>query len=86
MKPHHLGRAEAGHPDASTVMAVEVKAVEGGQQPQIDAGDPDQYCVLETLGQVWVGCVPCAVPVLHCRESSDGDNMSESEIEQEMGH
>lgn len=69
MQSHHLGGAEAGHSNASAVMAVEVKAVERGQQPQIDTGDPHQYCVLETLGQVWVGCVPCTVPVLKQRES-----------------
>ncbi len=69
MKSHHLGGAEARHLNASVVMAVEVKAVERGQQPQIDTGDPHQYCVLETLGQVWVGCVPRTVPVLKKGES-----------------
>lgn len=64
MKSHHLGSAEGRHLNASMVMAVEVKAVERGQQPEIDTGDPNQHCVLETLGQVWVGCVPGAVPVL----------------------
>lgn len=64
VKSHHLRNAEAGHSNASGVMAVEVKAVEGHQQPQIDTGHPHQYCVLETLGQVWVGCVPRTVPVL----------------------
>lgn len=65
-------------------MAVEMKAVERGQQPQIDTGDPHQYCVLETLGQVRVGCVPRTVPVLQQRESkkvksSDQDNMPKSQ-------
>lgn len=64
MKSHHLGGAEAGHSNASAVMAVEMKAVEGGQQPQIDTGDPHEYCVLEALGQIRVGCVPRTVPVL----------------------
>lgn len=68
MKSHHLGTAEGRHLNASVVMAVEVKAVERGQQPQIDTGDPNQHCVLETLGQVWVGCVPGAVPVLKKRK------------------
>ena len=68
MQSHHLGGAEAGHSNASAVMAVEVKAVEGGQQPQIDTGDPHQHCVLETLGQVWVSRVPRSVPVLKQRE------------------
>lgn len=45
-------------------MAVEMKAVEGGQQPQIDTGDPHEYGVLEALGQIRVGCVPRTVPVL----------------------
>lgn len=69
MKSHHLGGAEAGHSNASAVVAVEEKAVEGGQQPKVDTGDPHQYCVLETLGQVWVGRVPRTVPVLQQRES-----------------
>lgn len=64
MKSHHLGGTEAGHSNASAVMAVEVKAVEGGQQPEIDTWDPHQDCVLKTLSQVWVGCVPRTVPVL----------------------
>lgn len=80
MKSHHLGAAEAGHLNASAVMAVEMKAVERGQQPQIDTGDPHQYGVLETLGQIRVGCVPRTVPVLQQRESkkvrsSDQDNV-----------
>lgn len=50
MMSHHLGRAEAGHLNVSAVMAVEMKTVERGQQPQIDTGDPHQHCVLETLG------------------------------------
>lgn len=61
---HHLGTAEAGYLNSATVMAVEMEAVERCQQPQVDAGNPNQYCVLETLGQVWVGCIPRTVPVL----------------------
>lgn len=83
VKSHHLGSAEARHLNASVVMAVEVKAVERGQQPQIDTGDPHQHRVLETLGQVWVGCVPRTVPVLQRRENEKAqnsyqDNMLES--------
>lgn len=37
---HHFCGAKAGHVNASTVMAVEVKAIERGQQPQIDTGNP----------------------------------------------
>lgn len=65
MKSHHFGSAEARHLNASTVMAVEMKAVEGSQQPQIDTRDPHQHRVLETLGKVWVGRVPRTVPVLN---------------------
>lgn len=84
MKSHHLGGAEAGHLNSSVVMAVEMKAIERGQQPQIDTWNPHQYCVLETLGQVWVGCVPCTVPVLQPREnkkvkSSDQKNIVKSQ-------
>lgn len=70
MKSHRLGAAEAGHSNASGVMAVEVKAVERRQQPQINTRHPHQHCVLETLGQVWVGCVPCAIPVLQQTEGN----------------
>lgn len=84
MKSHHLGGAEARHSNVSAVMAVEVKTVERGQQPQINTGDPHQYCVLETLGQVWVGCVPRTVPVLQQRESkkvqSSDHDMPEIEV------
>lgn len=68
---YHLGSAEAGHANAPTVMAVEVETVERGQQPQVDARDPHQHCVLETLRQVWVGRVPCAVPVLVTRQKHE---------------
>lgn len=51
------------------VVAVEVKAVERGQQPQVDTGDPHQHRVLETLGQIWVGRVPRTVPVLQWVEN-----------------
>lgn len=71
VKSHHLGGAEAGHLNASAVMAVEVKTVERDKQPQVDTRDPHQHCVLETLGQVWVGCVPRTVPVLQHRERKD---------------
>lgn len=65
MKSHHFGCAEARHLNAPMVMAVEMKAVEWSQQPQIDTRDPHQHCVLETLGKVWIGSVPCTVPVLY---------------------
>lgn len=71
VKSHHLGGAKAGHTDASMVMAVEVEAVKGGEQPEIDAGDPHEHCVLETLGQVRVGCVPRTVPVLQQRRKQE---------------
>lgn len=53
------------------VVTVEVKAVEGGQQPQVDTGDPHQHSVLETLGQIRIGCVPRAIPVLRQREKTN---------------
>lgn len=74
MKSHHFGGAEAGHSYTSAVMAVEVKAVERGQQPQINTGDPHQYSVLETLCKVWVSCVPRTVPVLQQRDSKKVKN------------
>lgn len=50
------------------VVAIEMKAVERCQQPQVDTGDPHQHCVLETLGQVRVRRVPSAIPVLQWKE------------------
>lgn len=61
---HRLGTAEAGYRYASIVIEFEVQAVERGTDPEIETGEPHQYCVLETLGEVWMWCVPCDVPVL----------------------
>lgn len=61
---HRLGTAEAGYRYASIVVELEVQAVERGTNPEIETGEPHQYCVLETLGEVWMWCVPCDVPVL----------------------
>ena len=61
---HQPGGAEAGDADASTVMAVKVEAIEGSTQPEVDAWDPHQNRVLETLGQVRVGRIPRSVPIL----------------------
>ena len=72
VKSHHLKGAEAGHLNPSTVMAVEVEAVERGQKPQVDTGNPHQHRVLETLSQVRVGRVPRSIPVLQqtqCKKS-----------------
>ena len=70
--PHHLGGAQAGDADASVAMAVEVQAVEGGQQPEVHTGHPHQHRVLETVGEVGAGCVPRAVPVLGQRTIGRG--------------
>ena len=70
--PHHLGGAEAGDADASVAMAVEVQAVEGCQQPEVHTGHPHQHRVLETVGEVGTGRVPCAVPVLGQRTMGRG--------------
>lgn len=85
-KFHHFGGAEARHLNASMVAAVEMKAVEGSQQPQIDTRDPHQHCVLETLGEVWVGGVPCTVPVLHKRKEKIDPNKPKTEITGEQTH
>lgn len=66
--------------NASTVMAVEVKAIERGQQPQIDTGNPHQHCVLEALGQVRVCCVPRTVPVLQQREKKKVKSLDQENI------
>lgn len=64
MEAHRFGTAETGDLDVSMVTAAEIQAVDGRTQPEVDAGDPHQDSVLEALGQVWVGGVPCSVPVL----------------------
>lgn len=69
---HHFCHAEAGHADPSGVMTVQVKTVERHQQPQVDAWYPHQHRVLETLGQVRVGCVPGPIPVLPDKEKYSG--------------
>lgn len=51
---HRLGTAEAGYRYASIVVEFEVQAVERGTNPEIETGEPHQYCVLETLGEVWM--------------------------------
>lgn len=61
---HRLGGAESGDSDVSTVMAVEFEGVEGRQQPEVDAREPDQHRVLEALCQVRFVCVPRSIPVL----------------------
>lgn len=87
MKSHHFGCAEARHLNAPVVMAVEMKAVEWSQQPQIDTRDPHQHCVLETLGKVWIGGVPCTVPVLYKRKEKKKDpNRPKAEISGERIH
>lgn len=45
-------------------MAAKVQEVHGEAEPEVNAGDPDQDCVLKAWGEVWVFCVPCQVPVL----------------------
>ena len=61
---HGFGFVEAGHADVSLVMAVEVNEVSWGTQPEVKARHPYQYSILEALGQVWVGRIPRAIPVL----------------------
>ena len=43
---------------------LQVQQVQRRTGPQVEAGEPDQYSVLETLGQVRSGGVPGQVPVL----------------------
>ena len=61
---HSFGFVEAAHADVSLVMPVEVNEVAWGTQPEVKARQPYQYTVLEALGQVWVGRIPRAIPVL----------------------
>ena len=45
-------------------MAVQMEAVEGGADPEVETRGPDQHRVLEALRQVRVWGVPGCVPVL----------------------
>ena len=53
-------------------MAVEVQAVERGEEPEVHTGHPHQHRVLETVGEVRAGRVPRAVPVLGQRTMGRG--------------
>lgn len=61
---HHFGTAKAWYGYTSMVVESEVQAVERSTNPEIKAGEPHQYRVLEALGEIWVWCVPCEIPVL----------------------
>lgn len=48
---------------------LQVEQVKRRTGPQVNTGEPYQYSVLETLGQVWSGGVPSEVPVLKPKNS-----------------
>lgn len=52
------------HAYVATVMAAEVDEVDGGTYPEVEAWQPHENSVLETLGEVWVFSVPGMVPIL----------------------
>lgn len=46
------------------VMGMEVDEVKGCTYPKVEAWQPHQDRVLETLGEVGISGVPCTVPIL----------------------
>lgn len=50
------------------VMTAKVQEVHREANPQVNARNPDQHCVLKARGEVWIFCVPCQIPILR-RES-----------------
>ena len=48
----------------SPVMTTKVQEVHWEADPQVNARNPDQDCVLKALGEVWIFCVPCQIPIL----------------------
>lgn len=63
-KTHSFDFVKVIHADVAMAMVAEVDEVHGGTQPEVKAGQPHQQGVLEALGEVWVGSVPCAIPIL----------------------
>lgn len=56
-------------------MTAKVQQVNREANPQVNARNPDQHCVLKAQGEVWVFCVPCQVPILG-RESGSSQRKS----------
>lgn len=52
------------HTNIATVVAAEGDEVDGGTYPEVEAWQPHQDSVLETVGEVRIFCVPCTVPIL----------------------
>lgn len=45
-------------------MRTKIQKVRWEADPQVNTRDPDQDCVLKALGEVWIFCVPCQIPIL----------------------
>lgn len=69
------------------VVAAKVDEVDGGTYPKVEAWQPHQDSVLEALGEVWVFCVPCAVPILvEARRKEQEDEATQSNSSQLTSH
>lgn len=65
---HSFGLVEETHTYVTTVVATEVDEVDGGTNPEVDAWQPHQHSVLETLGEVGSVSVQRMVPILSFRQ------------------
>lgn len=61
------------HTYVAVIVAAEVDEVKWCTYPQVQAWQPHQDCILETLGEVGIRGVPCPVPILEKEHEESKD-------------